>query len=273
MARSSTTPTATGPSSTPKLRMSPSTPSFPAPSTAPAKCSRRRFSPPAVKRTGAKEAMIASGMSDEDAAKACISVRTDGKSGDIDGDYAETLARIDGNANGVGVFGLAFYENNTDKLKVATMSGIAPSTETIAARRLSGVASALLLRREGAYRRHPRPEGIRPGLRLRRDRRSRWAARPVWPGRRSGTCQDPGGSRSPRPSSACKPTAIGRAATLAGGPSAAALVICTDAPAPRCPDPFGAGYFCRPGKGHAVRRLRSPHPSFAARLLWLERRP
>jgi hypothetical protein len=34
--------------------------------------------------------------------------------------------------NGIGVFGLAFYENNTDKLKVATMSGIAPSTETIA---------------------------------------------------------------------------------------------------------------------------------------------
>ena len=30
------------------------------------------------------------------------------------------------------MFGLAFYENNTDKLKVATMSGIAPSTETIA---------------------------------------------------------------------------------------------------------------------------------------------
>ena len=31
------------------------------------------------------------------------------------------------------MFGLAFYENNTDKLKVATMSGIAPTTETIAA--------------------------------------------------------------------------------------------------------------------------------------------
>ncbi|MEM1301439.1 MAG: substrate-binding domain-containing protein, partial [Pseudomonadota bacterium] len=28
-------------------------------------------------------------------------------------------------------FGLSFYENNTDKLKVATMSGVAPSTETI----------------------------------------------------------------------------------------------------------------------------------------------
>ena len=35
--------------------------------------------------------------------------------------------------DGVGVFGLAFYENNTDKLKVATMSGVEPTTETIAA--------------------------------------------------------------------------------------------------------------------------------------------
>jgi phosphate transport system substrate-binding protein len=65
------------------------------------------------------------------AAKACFEVRTDGVSIDIDGDYTETLARIESNANGVGVFGLAFYENNTDKLKTATMSGIEATTETI----------------------------------------------------------------------------------------------------------------------------------------------
>ena len=35
------------------------------------------------------------------------------------------------NKTGVGVFGLAFYENNADKLKVATVEGIVPSTETI----------------------------------------------------------------------------------------------------------------------------------------------
>ena len=29
------------------------------------------------------------------------------------------------------MFGLAFYENNTGKLKVATMSGVTPSVETI----------------------------------------------------------------------------------------------------------------------------------------------
>ena len=83
--------------------------------------------------TGAMDAMVASGMSEDDAEDACLAVRTDGRSVDIDGDYTETLARIDANANAIGVFGLAFYENNTDKLKVATMSGVMPSTESIAA--------------------------------------------------------------------------------------------------------------------------------------------
>ena len=82
--------------------------------------------------TGAFEAYKAEGMDDKAASKACMKVRTDGKAVDIDGDYTETLARIASNPDGVGVFGLAFYENNTDKLKVATMSGIAPSPETIA---------------------------------------------------------------------------------------------------------------------------------------------
>ena len=81
--------------------------------------------------SGAFEAMIAAGMSEDDAEDACIDVRADGRSVDIDGDYTETLARLDANANGIGIFGLAFYENNTDKLKVATMGDVAPSTETI----------------------------------------------------------------------------------------------------------------------------------------------
>ncbi|QFT93022.1 Phosphate-binding protein PstS precursor [Roseovarius sp. THAF9] len=82
--------------------------------------------------TGAMEAMMKGGMNEDDAEDACLDVRQDGKSVDIDGDYTETLARIDANTNGIGVFGLAFYENNTDKLKVATMGDVAPSTETIA---------------------------------------------------------------------------------------------------------------------------------------------
>ncbi|MEM9242295.1 MAG: substrate-binding domain-containing protein, partial [Pseudomonadota bacterium] len=82
--------------------------------------------------TGAMAAMMEAGMSEDDAEDACLDVRQDGKSVDIDGDYTETLARIDANTNGIGVFGLSFYENNQDKLKVATMGGVAPSTETIA---------------------------------------------------------------------------------------------------------------------------------------------
>ncbi|CUJ31334.1 substrate-binding domain-containing protein [Cognatishimia activa] len=82
--------------------------------------------------TGAFEAMMAAGMSEDDAEDACLEVMSDGRAVDIDGDYTETLASIDANANGIGVFGLAFYENNTDKLKVATMAGVVPSTETIA---------------------------------------------------------------------------------------------------------------------------------------------
>jgi len=80
-----------------------------------------------------KDALTAAGVAKEDLFKTCVGVRKDGKAVDIDGDYTETLARIDSNKTGVGVFGLAFYENNADKLKVATVGGIVPSTETISA--------------------------------------------------------------------------------------------------------------------------------------------
>ena len=74
----------------------------------------------------------ANGDDKKAAEKACTALRTDGVSVDIDGDYTETLARIDANKNGIGVFGLSFYQNNTDKLHVATMNGIVPSVESIA---------------------------------------------------------------------------------------------------------------------------------------------
>ncbi len=83
--------------------------------------------------TGAMAAIMEINGGDEDAAEdACMAVRTDGVAVDIDGDYTETLASIEANQDGIGVFGLAFYENNTDKLQVATMSGTTPSTDTIA---------------------------------------------------------------------------------------------------------------------------------------------
>lgn len=84
------------------------------------------------KKLGGVEAGTASGLDEKGAEAACKAVRKDGKAVDIDGDYTETLARIDSNKTGVGVFGLAFYENNADKLKVATVGGITPSVETIA---------------------------------------------------------------------------------------------------------------------------------------------
>lgn len=68
----------------------------------------------------------------KDAGKLCTSLRTDGRAVEIDGDYTETLARIGSNPDGIGVFGLSFYENNTAKLQVATMNGVVPSAGTIA---------------------------------------------------------------------------------------------------------------------------------------------
>jgi phosphate transport system substrate-binding protein len=62
----------------------------------------------------------------------CVTLRTDGKVVEIDGDYTETLSRMKANPQGVGVFGLSFYENNTDTLRVATFQGVAPSKETVA---------------------------------------------------------------------------------------------------------------------------------------------
>lgn len=82
--------------------------------------------------SGALEAFKAAKGEDE-GEKACTALRTDGVSVDIDGDYTETLARLDANKNAIGVFGLSFYQNNTDKLKVATMNGVTPSVETVAA--------------------------------------------------------------------------------------------------------------------------------------------
>jgi len=83
------------------------------------------------KGTGALEAFKASGLDDKAATAQCHQVRKDGTVVDIDGDYTETLARIAANKQAVGVFGLAFYEQNQDKLKVATISDVVPSVETI----------------------------------------------------------------------------------------------------------------------------------------------
>jgi phosphate transport system substrate-binding protein len=83
------------------------------------------------KKTGALEAMVKAGVDEKDAEKKCKAVRKDGKAVDIDGDYSETLARLVADKKAIGVFGLSFFENNADKLKVATVGGVAPSVETV----------------------------------------------------------------------------------------------------------------------------------------------
>ncbi|CAM3552257.1 substrate-binding domain-containing protein [Halomonas sp. FME1] len=62
---------------------------------------------------------------------ACVNLRGDGRIVEIAGDYTETLARLDAQADAVGVFGLSFYEQNRDRLQVATVDGVTPSLETI----------------------------------------------------------------------------------------------------------------------------------------------
>lgn len=66
------------------------------------------------------------------AEKKCIGIRTDGHSVDIDGDYTETLASLEANPTGLGVFGLSFLLNNTETIYAAKISGVEASTETIA---------------------------------------------------------------------------------------------------------------------------------------------
>lgn len=80
---------------------------------------------------GAKEA----GLPELDA-EASEKVRTSFRQDvvvEIAGDYTETLARLQANPDTVGVFGLSFYDQNRDTLKVATVSGVTPSLETVAA--------------------------------------------------------------------------------------------------------------------------------------------
>ena len=83
-----------------------------------------------------KKVMIAGckavGMYEKLGKKGCMKVRTDGLSVDIDGDYTETLASIETNPEGIGVFGLSFLLNNTDTIYAARMNGVEATTETIA---------------------------------------------------------------------------------------------------------------------------------------------
>src|SRR5690606_23955283 len=78
---------------------------------------------------GAEAAGLPAGLSDEDVE---TTFRQDVVV-EIAGDYTETLARLTADPNTVGVFGLSFYDQNRDTLKVATVDGVVPSLETVAA--------------------------------------------------------------------------------------------------------------------------------------------
>ncbi len=88
------------------------------------------------KASGARAALLAAagtdGSSGGDIDKACSKFRKDGASVDIDGDYSETLARLASNKKSIGIFGLSFYESNTDKLRVASVEGVKPSVASVA---------------------------------------------------------------------------------------------------------------------------------------------
>lgn len=81
--------------------------------------------------TGAEEAGLPE-LDDEALAAVTTAFRQDVVV-EIAGDYTETLARLQSNPDTVGVFGLSFYDQNRDTLKVATVSGVTPSLDTVAA--------------------------------------------------------------------------------------------------------------------------------------------
>ncbi len=81
-----------------------------------------------VVAAGCEEASLPEGHPED----ACTAYRQDVVI-EISGDYTETLARLKSDPNTVGVFGLSFYEQNTDTLKVATVNGVVPTKESVAA--------------------------------------------------------------------------------------------------------------------------------------------
>lgn len=83
-----------------------------------------------------KKVMIAgckaAGLYDTLGKKGCVQVRKDNVAVDIDGDYTETLARMSSNPSAIGVFGLSFLINNTDKIYAADINGVTATVESIA---------------------------------------------------------------------------------------------------------------------------------------------
>jgi phosphate transport system substrate-binding protein len=82
--------------------------------------------------TGAMEAMMEMGMDEDAAEEACLEIRADGVSVDIDGDYTETLARINPTPRASACSVWRSTRTTPTSLQVATMSGIEPTVDSIA---------------------------------------------------------------------------------------------------------------------------------------------
>src|SRR5690606_40663816 len=61
----------------------------------------------------------------------CTQVRNDGRVIEVAGDYTETLTRLQVQPEELGVFGLNFYEQNRDRLQVASIDGVVPSLDSV----------------------------------------------------------------------------------------------------------------------------------------------
>ncbi|MCF3933917.1 substrate-binding domain-containing protein [Acuticoccus sp. M5D2P5] len=81
---------------------------------------------------GCESFEVVEALDDDAKEAACLSFRQDGRVIEVAGDYTETLGRLDAQPNAIGVFGLSFYDQNRDRLQVATVDGVEPSLETIA---------------------------------------------------------------------------------------------------------------------------------------------
>jgi phosphate transport system substrate-binding protein len=81
---------------------------------------------------GGEEAGLPETLTPEEKVAALTTFRQDVVT-EIAGDYTETLARLKSDPNTVGVFGLSFYDENKDTLKVATVNGVVPSNESVVA--------------------------------------------------------------------------------------------------------------------------------------------
>lgn len=78
-----------------------------------------------------KRGCDAAGLADAAQGELCTRLRNDGRIIEVAGDYTETLTRLQVQPQALGVFGLNFYEQNRDRLQVASIDGVMPSLETI----------------------------------------------------------------------------------------------------------------------------------------------